>query len=438
MPGSALPTVAARRRRRRSRPRLLLAACGSDTSSRYTGLRIRLRRRRRHRDPGRGPRSTRSRSSGPPSTTRTSPPWTLRGEVLVVNVWYASCPPCRKEAPDLQAIHEEYPTRECSFVGINVRDSAGPAKAFEENYGITYPSMPDTDAQIMYALRGQVSPNAVPSTLVWTARAVSRRGSPAPPTRRAARDDRHGAGRMILPTDDRRRVPGDSAVRIPAARRSRSPRRPGSWPSCRRACCRWSPAISDMSPGWPVRAPTAARAAGRGPCQAARNGPDARPAVLLFVAGFAVVFMMLGGFAGAAGLPAAGVRRLDQPHRRRDRDPRWAWCSWACSRVCRSNRPGDLASAPTRDCSARPLMGLIFGLSWTPVHRPHLRGDHRAVARDGGDGAVLRGRCSGARVLAGPGDPVRAVRAAVRPRAGVEQEALRAPPHDRAALRARC
>nr|WP_114853830.1 TlpA disulfide reductase family protein [Brachybacterium sp. YJGR34] len=88
------------------------------------------------------------------------------GEVLVLNVWYASCPPCRKEAPDLQAIHEEYAEQGVSFVGINVRDAAGPAQAFEETYGITYPSLPDTDAEIMYALRGQVAPNAVPSTLV--------------------------------------------------------------------------------------------------------------------------------------------------------------------------------------------------------------------------------------------------------------------------------
>ena len=90
----------------------------------------------------------------------------LRGEVLVLNVWYASCPPCRKEAPDLQAIHEEYLEQGVAFLGINVRDSAGPAQAFEESYGITYPSLPDPDATIMYALRGQVAPNAVPSTLV--------------------------------------------------------------------------------------------------------------------------------------------------------------------------------------------------------------------------------------------------------------------------------
>lgn len=143
---------------------LLLAACGSDTSSRYDSGYV----------SGDGvtteiPAADRS---DPLEITGTSfedeafSSVDLRGELLVVNVWYASCPPCRKEAPDLQAIHEDYADKGVSFVGVNVRDSAGPAKAFEENYGITYPSLPDTDAQIMYALRGQVAPNAVPSTLV--------------------------------------------------------------------------------------------------------------------------------------------------------------------------------------------------------------------------------------------------------------------------------
>lgn len=89
-----------------------------------------------------------------------------RGELLVVNVWYAACPPCRKEAPDLREISQEYAGQGVSFIGINLRDEAGPALAFEEGYGITYPSLPDLDAEIMFTLRGQVAPNAVPSTLV--------------------------------------------------------------------------------------------------------------------------------------------------------------------------------------------------------------------------------------------------------------------------------
>lgn len=73
-------------------------------------------------------------------------------DLLVVNVWYASCPPCRVEAPDLKQISEEYTERGVQFVGINTRDEAGPATAFEQNYGIAYPSLPDQDGEILFAL----------------------------------------------------------------------------------------------------------------------------------------------------------------------------------------------------------------------------------------------------------------------------------------------
>src|SRR5699024_2192395 len=88
------------------------------------------------------------------------------GEVLVLNVWYSFCPPSPKEAPDPQVLHEDYLDQSVSFLLANVRDCALLARAFEEIYDITYPPMPDPDAEIMYSLRGQVAPNAVPSTLV--------------------------------------------------------------------------------------------------------------------------------------------------------------------------------------------------------------------------------------------------------------------------------
>lgn len=93
-----------------------------------------------------------------------------RGTPVVLNVWYASCAPCRKEAPDLVKLHDTYASKGVTFVGVNVRDEAGPAQAFEQKFSIPYPSIPDRDGTIMYALRGQVSPNAVPSTLVFDAK----------------------------------------------------------------------------------------------------------------------------------------------------------------------------------------------------------------------------------------------------------------------------
>jgi thiol-disulfide isomerase/thioredoxin len=91
----------------------------------------------------------------------------LRGEVVVVNFWYAGCAPCRAEAPILDELHGEYAEDGVSFVGVNTVDQAATALSFEKNYGIEYPSVLDVEsgaARIAFA--GQVSPSAVPTTFV--------------------------------------------------------------------------------------------------------------------------------------------------------------------------------------------------------------------------------------------------------------------------------
>lgn len=94
----------------------------------------------------------------------------LAGEVVVVNFWYAGCAPCRAEAPLLQEVHEEFEGDGATFVGVNVRDQAATAESFEENYGITYPSIVDVeDGAVQYAFADDVPPAAVPTTLVLDA-----------------------------------------------------------------------------------------------------------------------------------------------------------------------------------------------------------------------------------------------------------------------------
>ena len=89
------------------------------------------------------------------------------GEVLVLNFWYAACPPCRVEAPDLEALHTDFEGNGASFLGVNVRDQADTAKTFEAKTGISYPSVIDAnDGNLMLAFAGTVAPNAVPTTLV--------------------------------------------------------------------------------------------------------------------------------------------------------------------------------------------------------------------------------------------------------------------------------
>ncbi len=91
----------------------------------------------------------------------------LRGRVVVVNFWYAACPPCRVEAPDLERLHQTFLDDEVSFVGVNVSDQADTARTFAEQHGVTYPSILDVaDNSVLLAFAGQVSANAVPTTLV--------------------------------------------------------------------------------------------------------------------------------------------------------------------------------------------------------------------------------------------------------------------------------
>lgn len=92
----------------------------------------------------------------------------LRGDVVVLNFWYAACPPCRAEAPDLAALHEEYDDG-VTMLGINPRDGAATAQAFERNFEVPYPSLHDEGAQAVAALEGLVPLQAMPTTLVLDA-----------------------------------------------------------------------------------------------------------------------------------------------------------------------------------------------------------------------------------------------------------------------------
>jgi thiol-disulfide isomerase/thioredoxin len=91
----------------------------------------------------------------------------LRGKVVVLNVWGSWCPPCRKEAPDLQAAATALEDRGVAFVGLNVNDrDPVPALAYQRTFKIRYPSLVDDGGRSLLALRGAVAPNAIPSTLV--------------------------------------------------------------------------------------------------------------------------------------------------------------------------------------------------------------------------------------------------------------------------------
>jgi thiol-disulfide isomerase/thioredoxin len=89
------------------------------------------------------------------------------GSVIVVNFWYAGCPPCRVEAADLESLHQQFLSDGVAFVGVNIFDQAPTALTFAKDFGVSYGSIMDVETgSVRLAFAGQVAPNAVPTTLV--------------------------------------------------------------------------------------------------------------------------------------------------------------------------------------------------------------------------------------------------------------------------------
>lgn len=89
-----------------------------------------------------------------------------RGDVVLLNTWYAACPPCRAEAPGLVSLANDYAGKGLRVLGINGTDAAGAADAFARQFGVPYPSIQDTDGSAVASLQGVVPVNAVPTTVL--------------------------------------------------------------------------------------------------------------------------------------------------------------------------------------------------------------------------------------------------------------------------------
>ncbi|MFB7518194.1 TlpA family protein disulfide reductase [Streptomyces sp. NPDC056144] len=93
----------------------------------------------------------------------------LKGKVVVLNVWGSWCGPCRAEAPHFAKVAKELKGQDVEFVGLNTRDpNKQPAIAFEEDYGVPYPSLYDPQGKlILFGFpKGTLNPQAIPSTVV--------------------------------------------------------------------------------------------------------------------------------------------------------------------------------------------------------------------------------------------------------------------------------
>jgi cytochrome c biogenesis protein CcmG/thiol:disulfide interchange protein DsbE len=86
----------------------------------------------------------------------------LRGQVVIVNFWASWCPPCRAEMPDLQGTYQAYRDQGLEILAVNAtsQDSEAAARAFADDYALTFPVLLDRSGLVanLYQTR------ALPST----------------------------------------------------------------------------------------------------------------------------------------------------------------------------------------------------------------------------------------------------------------------------------
>ena len=85
----------------------------------------------------------------------------MRGQVVLLNFWASWCPPCRDEAPDLQALHSDFSEAGLTIIGINILESSREkALDFIDEYGISYPNGEDRGQFIANLYRVEAPPES--------------------------------------------------------------------------------------------------------------------------------------------------------------------------------------------------------------------------------------------------------------------------------------
>ncbi len=85
--------------------------------------------------------------------------------VVVLNFWGSWCPPCRAEAPELNAAARALESSGVQFLGVDIRDSKEAGRDFHQAADTPYPSIFDPTMQTLLSLRGFPTA-AIPSTIV--------------------------------------------------------------------------------------------------------------------------------------------------------------------------------------------------------------------------------------------------------------------------------
>ncbi|MFM8506022.1 MAG: TlpA family protein disulfide reductase [Acidimicrobiaceae bacterium] len=75
----------------------------------------------------------------------------LLNKPIIVNFWYSTCEPCRRELPALANADMQH-RDQVRFIGVNIKDSATVAKEFAAQYGVEFELLLDKNGLLISKL----------------------------------------------------------------------------------------------------------------------------------------------------------------------------------------------------------------------------------------------------------------------------------------------
>ena len=84
----------------------------------------------------------------------------MKGSVVLLNVWATWCIPCRREVPELQALHQSYHAKGLRVWGVSIDGGEADADvaAFAQDFHMTYSILRDPGERVLSVFRIQGVP----------------------------------------------------------------------------------------------------------------------------------------------------------------------------------------------------------------------------------------------------------------------------------------